>query len=219
MGFFSKADDKEIIKDLKSEIKELERTLVCLQEENVDENIRVQKIKTYYKEELNGVEAEFKRQISELNRTIKTYEHDFDVLLNNATVDAENKLADKFDKQDREYTSRLKKLESEYAEKIAKCDKKLEEDKISYRKYLRQENNTKIDKLEKANFYLIKDAADLRGSNNGLIVSNGALQGQLASMATIMEKIISSLPTVTAEITTPDITVAVPTQPRLDKKN
>ena len=114
----------------------------------------------------------------------------------------------------------MKKLEADHAAKIAKCERDLETDKISYRKYLKQEFNTKIESLEKANLKLSEEASVLRAENSALSGSNISLsvvndsltdsvaelsKGMVALSTKIGEGLVKALPTVTADFNTPEL--------------
>ncbi len=110
---------------------------------------------------------------------------------------------------EREHANKMKSLEKEYVEKLARVDRKLEEDKTSFKKYFKTEFNGKIENLEKENDRLFKENVTLKAENSAVTGSKDSLQGQIESLTSIMEQIVNSLPVVSATMTTPETHVHV----------
>lgn len=182
---------------------------------------QIEQIKAGHQDSKNSIISSYEQTIAGLKRELSIIQENFEITVEDAVIDKERAIAKKSDLQDKEHDARMNKLEKEYATlvknlekehaaKIAKCDKDLESDKISYRKYLRTEYNTRVDSLEKANKEFVQKVAGLEGENSGLHTTVGILEGQLDSMTNCVGNVISALPTVSAQITTPDISVSLP---------
>ncbi len=119
-----------------------------------------------------------------------------------------------------EHKNLISKTEREHAEKIAKCDRALEQDKSNYRKYLRTENNKQVDHLTTDNARLVKENAALTGENKALVVSNTTLTKQaseaLALVGTqlknsfdLAQSAVCAMPDISADFTTPESNIIV----------
>jgi transketolase len=151
--------------------------------------------------------ADHETGTTRLQKKVEVLERDFNFELRKAISKDKESIRKQSIDQDRKYADKVKKLEAEYASKMSKLDTKLEQDKASYRKYLRQENNTKIDTLEKENKRLVVENAILKGQNEVLNGSQKFFAGKQESGGEIISQLIKALPTVSAEITTPEINV------------
>lgn len=233
------------INRLKEDLREANRDIITLEDKIADNDIKVAKIRTDNRLKVDGLLRDHKIQIQnkrtehevELNTIqsiLEKLEEKFDARVDKEVVtikkDYNNKtkeLDKKSQANDKAQIALVKKLEAEYAAKIAKCDRDLESEKVSYRKYLRSEFNANVEKLEKDNTRLTTENAILSDSNKGLERTNGILEEQIesvtefadtvaGSMSTlstkIVEGLVKSMPTVSAEITTPEVNVNLPAQ-------
>lgn len=191
--------------DLEAELKRVNERLTEAREDRDIAVLEVARLITDHRSEVEIILMDHDAIVKRLELEKKNLENSIKDKIA-AGIDSEvRKLKAEGVAQEKRYTERMAKLEKEYAEKIARCDAKLESDKASYRKYLRQEHNTKLENLEKENRKLSGEIAELRGVNIALGNMNGTLTGQVESTISLMEGLVKALPTVTAEFTTPEI--------------
>lgn len=157
--------------------------------------------------ELTCLHEDYGNKINGLERNIEVLEENEKTAIEDGIVSEQNRLIKENQCRDKEHTVLLAKLEKEYAIKMAKMDKELEADKASYRKYLRTEMNSKIDTLEKENTRLVKENANLSADNRAINSIHEFAKGQVDATSNFANKALEALPTVTAEITTPEINV------------
>lgn len=220
---------KKVIR-LEDKVRDLEADKIYLQGRIDDNQNEINKQEVYHKETIGRMENNHTLLMNDLQREYDLLESDFDSKLEKAIKDEkaflvkakknlEKDYESKTKKLEKDYEAKFKQLNKEHVEKLAKMDAKLEADKASYRKYIRQENNKQIETFEKD--IKSKDAtivdlrvqlAEANGKIAGLERTSGILQGQVSSTATALEKTIDALPTVTAEITTPEVVVQMPKQ-------
>lgn len=204
--------------ELKAKLAEATQARIDAKEHELTLEIRFKENNLSHREELSIMRHEFKMERAELareheaettrlQREIDINEENIETEIEDGIIDAKAKLAKKEAELERVYTDKMKKLVADYAEKMARCDKNLEADKISYRKYLRTEHNTEIDGLRKENATLTKENASLQGENTGLHITVGIIEGQLESMTGCVDNVLNALPTISAEFKTPDINV------------
>lgn len=182
-------------------------------------------------------------EIADLNRKIEGFENDFESKLEKAVKDEKKSLTNtekalkkdyetKTKRLEADFASKTKKLEADFAakakqqtkehlEKLSKMDTKLENDKASYRKYVRQENNKNIESLEKRIVGLDAENKRISIENGKLIGENTSLKslsnfnaGKTESMGTLANKLteglVKAMPTVNADFTTPEVVVQMP---------
>jgi uncharacterized phage infection (PIP) family protein YhgE len=197
---------------LKDKVHELKLELVDAKDENRQDYVSS-------RQELDRLESGKKVEINRLENKIFELEQKFKTDLEKAVAQERKSLKFLADKQDREHADRMKKLENEHAAKIAKCDRDLESDKISFRKYLKQEYNTRIETLEKLNTKLQEEVSTLRIENSILTGANESLgsindsltdsvnelsKGVTSLSNKIADGLVKSIPTITGDFSTPE---------------
>ena len=206
------------VDSLKDDAIRLRQDNMGLRTVRVDCDIEMEALKQYHRLAIADLVATHNREIfdltaaqevvmTKLEKKVEVLERDFNFELRKAVSKDKESLRKQANEQDRKFADKVKKLEAEYAAKMAKLDTKLESDKASYRKYVRQENNTKLDTLEKENKRLVVENATLTGKNQALEVSQKFFSGKQEAGGEIITQLIKALPTVSAEITTPEINV------------
>ncbi len=190
--------DKEVIKGLKANREYLVNRIVELEDIVAGNDIANKSKATTHRLNL----AERDNQIAEMKATMGDK-------VAKDIAQSKKDLKIRGESQEREHVNRLKALEKEYVEKLARVDRKLEEDKSSYRKYLKQEFNTKIEGLEKTVERLQIANATLQGANTELEKANGILEGNFENISDNLANVIKALPTVSATVTTPESHVHV----------
>lgn len=153
--------------------------------------------------------SEHTLEVAELENTIKDMKQTQKDEIARGIAQEKRDLKSTKETQEREHKALVKKLEAEHLEKISRVDRKLEEDKTSFRKYLKTEFNTRLEKLEKENQKLSDENAEVRGINVGLESVNGHLSGQAESTLEVLSQFVKALPSVSATITTPESHVHV----------
>jgi chromosome segregation ATPase len=190
--FVSKGKLESRIEELKREGSYLENRITSLQDDKGNLQIELNRIGT-----VHNIEVEkLNNHILGMEKTMK------DEVAKNTASDKKD-LKAKSESQEREHSNKMKSLEKEYLEKLQRIDRKLEEDKTSYRKYLKSEFNSKVETLEKDNKNLLKENGELKGKVDGLNKAIDLFQGSINPVVSLAEKIVAALPVVSAEITTP----------------
>lgn len=187
-------------------------------------------------DEQNRIEVIKQAEINKLENEIFKLKEQFKSDLEKAITQEKKSLRIQADRDEKEHTARMKKLESEYAAKIAKCDRDLENDKASYRKYLRTEHNNKLESLEKENAKLTSENISLATEVSNLKASKAIMESQNDSLIDLTDGLLEtvseitnklaegmskSMPTVNANFSTPDNQIVVPgvTSVKTDNKN
>lgn len=203
-----------------------------INEINLRNEMQVSELKMGYQTQIQDLESGHEISINELENDIEKFEESFtarvDKEVSSVKKDFQNKEKDldrKGDANEKAHTERMKRLEADYAAKIAKCDRELEADKVSYRKYIKSEFNTRVETLEKDNKRLLSENISLSTSNANLKASNSVSENQIKSLtelnaslvenigtlsSKIVDGLVKGMPTVSAEITTPEVNVHVP---------
>lgn len=212
MGLFTNkkeriAELEEEVGGLKARLERSEEDRLAAEKASSANRIRMMEQVTEHEERIAGIRHSHKNELAGVQRELDVRDQNYEVDVEDGIVTAQNKLEAKSKAQDKEHLTRMTRLEKDYAEKIAKCDRNLETDKVSYRKYIRTENNKTIDSLTAENKKLVEEVALLTGENNGLTATVGIVQGQLDSMQTCFESIIGAMPSISAEFRTPDVNV------------
>lgn len=212
MSIFETKEEK--IKRLEQELDKAEREVASsessylyMKEELANAAVEMEKQRIRHIEEIHQARHGQDVLIADLKREIEVLEENYTQDVEDGLVDGNKKLAAKEDQLDKAHADRTKKLEAEYAAKLAKVDRDLEADKASYRKYMRTELNKEVDTLRAENLKLIKENATLTGENNIFKNSQSFFTGRVESMNDFANKLVGALPTVSAEITTPVVTV------------
>lgn len=219
--FFKTKEVSELeqdIRDLKDRVHDLKLELVEAQDENRQDYIAG-------RQEIDRVVANKQVEINGLENKIYKLEQQFKTDLEKAVAQEKKSLKIQADKQEKEHDVRMKRLESDYGAKIAKCDRDLESDKASYRKYLRTEHNNKLESLEKENTRLTSENVSLatevsnlkaanaimESSNENLVVLTDNLSETLSEITNkLADGMAKSMPTVNANFSTPDNQIIVP---------
>lgn len=208
-GRESKADR---IKRLEDENVSLENRITNLRDEKIDREIANGRLDQNNKATIHDLETYYEREIRNISTELNVFKENYDIDLNNAVVDAENKAEKKEQDFEKAFNKRVIELEREHAVKIGKCDKDLELDKISYRKFFREDRNEKMATLESENKKLSLENATLKGENKSLEGWNNFCTGKQEQVLETVGLIIKALPVVSANITTPEVVVQMPKQ-------
>lgn len=213
-------DNLKKISELRASLKEANENLTQAREYRDEMEIILKRERTDHKVELADQHNCHQVAMNRIQNELEVSEKSVPLRVAKEVAQEKKDLRIAKEKQDREHADRMKKLEAEHAAKIAKCERDLETDKISYRKYLKQEFNTKIESLEKANLKLSEEASVLRAENSALSGSNISLniindsltdsvselsKGMVALSAKIGDGLVKALPTVTADFNTPEL--------------
>jgi hypothetical protein len=213
MGLFNTKKENELIADnkiLKHELIEARLAIVRSDDIKNEYKIKYEESEVQHRLELSRVSRDNFYQVQNLKADITLIEDNFETAVHNATVDAINKLADKEDRLEREFRAKALKQDKEHAERMARLEKKFEDEKVSYQKYLRTQRNSDLEVAQAKVIDLTKENGELRGENKVLISSSKITEGQLSQIANVTEKIICALPSVSAEITTPEVNIQLP---------
>lgn len=206
---------EEVIEDLRNEIEMLKRDKyilsrklvgaadarneaeVRLEAEKVDYKLEVTKYMLDHKLVLNEIENDHKIEVSDLKNTIKRLEEEVPLAVENAVIDAHN-----------EYVELENALEEKYSKMFKTLQSVPEDAKSHYRKNLKAEYKEKIDSLEKSNKSLTESNIKLTSELKASAHMHGTVEGQLEALQDIMSDLVGALPTVSANITTPDVNVS-----------
>lgn len=212
MGIFDRwAKNKtEEIVDLKNSCNLKDEEILRLKDEIATNDNKILEIRTSHRIAMDDLKTEHQVELNTKANEVFTLKETLDARVEKEVSPIKKELKIKGEKQDAEHATRMKKLESDYALKIAKCDRDLETDKASYRKYLRQEMNSKIEHLEKDNDRLSKENARLIGENMGLTRTSALFEGQLEKLGDVVDSIVDALPSVEVNMSTPEVTVNLP---------
>lgn len=110
---------------------------------------------------------------------------------------------------------RIEELEADSEDRVEACvntrvtilNREALADRLAARKELRAEFGTELDTLKKSNASLITASAANKGLYEGALLVIKALETQLKSTNELNANLLKNLPTVSAEITTPSVTV------------
>jgi chromosome segregation ATPase len=206
---------EEVIEDLRNEIEMLKRDKyilsrklvgaadarneadVRLEAEKVDFKLEASQYLLDHKLVLNELENDHKIEVSDLKNTIKRLEEEVPLAVDNAVIDAQNRYVDLENQLEERYNKMFKTLQSD-----------LEDAKSHYRKNLKSEYKDKIDSLEKSNKSLTESNIKLTSELKASAHMQGVLEGQVESLQSVVESLVGALPEVSANITTPDVTVS-----------
>lgn len=211
-------DNLKKISELKTEVKNLNESLVQARQDRDTAEIALNRSRTDHRVELANQENERQVEVNRLENETEALEKSVPLRVAKEVAQEKKDLRISKEKQDREHADRMKKLEAEHAAKIAKCDRDLESDKVSYKKYLRTEFNTRIETLEKDNKRLITE--NVTGNANFCAAEKniGRLKTQVKAgneavseltkgittlSSKIAEGLVKSVPTITAYFETP----------------
>lgn len=226
---------KREIKDLKADFRLLEERNLELREDQEETENRITRLTLNHAADLRRIRTEHEVTLANLkssrviNEATTKSEHQIEIdRLENKIGELEASFVKRVSKevaaqkkdlkargerQDEAHLVRSKRLEADYLEKISRVDRKLEEDKSSYRKYTKQEFNSRIETLEKENKGLVVDNAKLKGANEVMETSRAFFSGKTESMGEALHAVVKALPTVSAEITTPETVIRMPEAP------
>lgn len=213
MGLFNTKKENELIaenKILKQDLIDARLAVVRSDDIKNEYKIKYEENEVQHRLELSRVARDNFYAVQNLKADIELLQDNFEVAVHNATVDAINKLADKEDKLEREYRAKALRQDKEHADRMARLEKKFEDEKVSYQKYLRTQRNSDLEKAQEKVLQLTAELSEERGINTSVKNTSKIMEGQLSSVTSVLEKIITALPTVSAEITTPEVTVQMP---------
>jgi chromosome segregation ATPase len=211
-------DNLKRISELKEEVKTLNESLVQAREDRDTAEINLNRSRTDHRVEIADLENSHQVEVNRLENDLEVSEKSVPIKVAKEVAQEKRDLKVKTEKQDREHADRMKKLEAEHAAKIAKCDRDLETDKASYRKYLRSEVNSKMETLEKDNKRLFEENVKLSSTVKELENVNGRLEAEVESLTEsvgsladnlgtlstkIAEGLVKAVPTITADFETP----------------
>lgn len=212
-------DNLAKISKLKGEIVDLNTSLTQAREARDEAEIALSRQQTNHRVELEDERNSRTIAVNRLENEKEALEKSIPLKVAKEVAAEKKELKARGEKQDREHADRMRKLETEHAAKISKCDRDLEAEKVSYRKYLRSEFNSKVEALEKDNKRLFTENATLAGKNTGLETTVGILESQIESVTEfadsvaadlgtlsgkIAEGLVKSTPTITADFSTPE---------------
>lgn len=227
MGLFNK--DKKVsrltneVEDLKSKLETSEALRINAERSENRIYSEMRDMETEHIVKLANVRREVRVELNEVQAELKELKENNATVLENHKIDLDNQYVDKTNKLEKEHAERMRKLEKDFAnkeanleakylEKMTKCDKKLEDDKASFRRYMKTEHNKYVELLETDNKNLLKENLTLRAERDAAIASHKIIEGTLSSVAGSFDKLIGALPAVSAEITTPEVVVQMPKQ-------
>jgi len=211
-GMFKSKD--EVIEDLRQQNEELkfdkyqltQKFIRAVDKQNEAE-LRLEATEVDYKLEsrnymldhklvLDGLVNDHQIEVNDLKNTIKRLEEKVPLAVKNAVIDEQNRYVDLENALEERYNKMFKSLQSD-----------LEDAKSHYRKNLKAEYKDKIDSLEKANKSLTEQNIKLTSELKASAHMQGVMEGQLESLQDVVESLVGALPNVSANITTPDVTV------------
>lgn len=211
--------------ELVKENTELRERIVVLNERETQVDNDKREVRANHSNEISSLKTSHSIEIVGKNNEIQQLKDNFKTNLVKEVAQEKKNLKVLTDRLEKEYQDKAKRLNSEHAARIAKCDRDLENDKASYRKYFRSEHNSKVEKLETENNRLFKENVTLTAENKALNTSNGITQSQLNSVSDLNESLsetmgtltselvkglAKSMPTITASFSTPEVNVNLP---------
>ena len=211
-------DNLKKISQLKADLKLANENLTQAREDRDKAELKLLRVRTDHTVDMDDLITGNQITNSRLINENEVLEKSIPLKVAKEVAQEKKDLRIRSEKHDREHVDRMKKLEAEHAAKIAKADRDLETDKVSYRKYLKQEFNTRIETLEKANLKLSEEASTLRAENSSLVGSNESLEvvnesltdsvselskGMVALSGKIADGLVKAVPTITADFETP----------------
>lgn len=169
---------------LKEKIVELNNQITTLRDEKIEAQISESRINSGFNAQKEADRANHQMATAQLQRRIQELEADY----NDAVIAFQNSC----------------ELQN---------DKKMAEYRASVRKELRAEFGTEFDSLKKSVASLTTENSKHKGLYDGALLVIKALETQVTSLtkanSTLTEGIVKALPTVSAEITTPNPSVVV----------
>jgi len=169
---------------------------IRLEAEKVDYKLEARKYMLDHKLVLDGLVNDHQIEVNDLKNTIKRLEEEVPLAVENAVIDEQNRYVDLENQLEERYNKMFKSLQSD-----------LEDAKSHYRKNLKAEYKDKIDSLEKANKSLTEANIKLTSELKASAHMQGVMEGQLESLKDVVSDLVEALPSVSANITTPDVTV------------
>lgn len=100
---------------------------------------------------------------------------------------------------------KMSQMKKEHLEKMSNLDNKFENDKASYRKYLRTEHNKEIDGLRAATDFLKTRVIELEAIGEANLEIAASAEGTVKALTSVVEGLTKALPTISASFTTPTI--------------
>lgn len=188
----------------------IERNLE-LERENAEVDNRIERVRISNIREMDELKNVHEREINRLTDQIADFDASFERKVEAAVAEKKKELKkltetqerdfkDRVKKLDKEYEDREKKLNKEFTDRMNSNDRKLEQDKISYRKYLRQEHNTRLTELEKENKNLSKENMSLNSEVKAQENTIGILQGQVKVLSGNTETFAKSLDSLSSKL-------------------
>jgi len=172
------------------------------------ENARLQDVVAGNQLAVDIIHNNHRIEIAQLQEVIRLSNDLFDLRLRKESSSELKNLENQEKNQDKTHTDRMKKLEAEHTAKIVKFDRDLEVDKISYRKYIKQEFNNRVEHLEKEVSRLSAKNNELMAVDSAREFYSGVMEGSVESLSETIKQLIVALPVVSATITTPEVSVA-----------
>lgn len=165
-------------KELKEIIVKNEKLITQLRDEKIEAQISESRAQSGFNAQKESDRAQHEVEIAQLNRKIETFDSDFS----------------------KNVTSFKNACELDYQKKIAEA-------RAIVRRELRTENGVELDTLKKANKTLTDESSNNKGLYSGALLVIKALEGQLKNVNELNADLLKNLPTVSAQITTPSVTV------------
>lgn len=214
------SNDK-LVETLKAKVKAEVEARIDAETRLVNLMCDIDELKLSHRRESSRSFQDHELKISHLQDEIEKIKFNFDVDVENAIVEKENQLIDRESALEAKYRAKEVALEATFAkkeatrnrehiEKLARMDKKLEEDKASYRKWLRQEHNKLVDTLTSENTRLVKDNSKLEGRVHELSSYVEVGMNQTESLSQMVSAMMGTLPKISANFSTPTVEVVMP---------
>lgn len=218
MILFGNSAQKAEIKRLKGDNRYLTEENVRLEDKIADADIKVARIRTDNRLNVEELVNENKRilaseraqhgmALDEVEADLEKLEESFDARVEKEVStqkkDLKNKekeITKRSETQDRTYNEKMRKLENEHIARKIKNDKELESDKVSYRKYLRGECGSKVENLEKENKRLVAENAKFSADHTAAEKNIGRLESQNKSLTGIVEELSKNVGNLSGKI-------------------
>lgn len=169
---------KKSVQDLEAEVLAANDNVVIERQQRIDAEIALSHRDATHEKQISEIRANNTIVVSNLQRQVSELESD---------------LEDGIEAGVREATQQL--------------EEQATRDRMITRKELRAEFGTELDTLKKSNASLITTSASNKGLYDGALLVIKSLETQLKTTNELNANLLKNLPTVSAEITTPSVTV------------
>lgn len=169
---------KKSVKELEAEILTANDQVVIERQQRIDAEIALSGRDATHSQALEEVRSARQVEVAGLQREIEVLKEDLD-----------------------------SGIESGVNNRIKELEKEAHQDRLNTRKELRAEFGTELDTLKKANRTLTDESSKNKGLYDGALLVIKTLEGQLAATNKVHQSLVDALPEVTAQITTPAVTI------------